>query len=342
MYVNRAAFVHQSNSTVVRTPILSSIFPNIPDGAYDLLNSEVKVFNSLKNEVMNSRSSNNPINITWIDRSFSFLQTAGAVVSPVCPKIIYYPLGGFDVHTPIAMFPNVEDVIAVGLDSFGTPQDICKFICQRGAVQLVADLITKGFDHVTPDGRYSFQKQDQIAEGSIAIIRVPHHLNGELRGIKFFNLAEDGKLNFYDPNTVRRLTSNDSISAVIEYDIPTYGRKRFWYLSQDLTKNNPGFNKFVQNLQFQTLFLKGHIALSGRENILKESYRSNILDPARNNNSRVVSDSINLNPRDAPRFWKDTPGIIRMENSYVVPFGYSGDNGFIFFGSANFLVDSLD
>ncbi|MEW5895636.1 MAG: hypothetical protein AB1650_07770 [Candidatus Omnitrophota bacterium] len=268
-----------------------------------------------------------------------FLETLGHAAG-FNGKILYYPYGGADPFVPFTMAPSVTDVVSVGVQSFGDIGDILRFF----NVMDVSWKIGRQFDGIDtiPDfERLSYQGINGI--GGSAISRILSFLDGQILRISYFNLLEDGRLQF---------TENDSsANAVVEFLDSSGVKKRFWYISNDFRYQNDNFINFINSVPFENLLIKGaHNMWDDYANAPKARRRTieAVILPAKKNGAKVFTDQrlpkLDYDDYDhgdegGIRFiWREPPKE-RILYRAGERFGYSGTLDSVYFGTADQLID---
>ncbi len=123
--------------------------------------------------------------------------------------------------------------------------------------------------------------------GTIAINRIFFGLEGDITGLYYFSLTDEG-IRFVDQPT------EQAPNAVVTFEDP-HKERRFWYLQERFSddSNKPivktPFFDFVANLDFDTLLIKAAYPLWNR-GAHPEIVFDVMLDPARERDAYVVTD----------------------------------------------------
>ncbi|MHB9156237.1 MAG: hypothetical protein ACYC5N_11225, partial [Endomicrobiales bacterium] len=162
---------------------------------------------------------------------------------------VYYPFGGFDPYAPFAMVPGASDVFSLGIEEFGTPEQIAAFFQRGGAL----DEKSLRFRYYDSTINTDMLREDYQVSGlgALAAARIIAFLRGRVTGLYYFSIAPDGSLVFSE-------RGDNGASAVIEFEDPSGNRKRFWYFRDDVYDPSSGFLSLSRQngFSFQTLLIK--------------------------------------------------------------------------------------
>ena len=314
--------------------------PVIPPGAYNALKDIYfrTTLSNLYSESIDSASKLNHVINTTVSRTktilkqhLSFLQEVGRVATLKGP-IVYYPLGGFDSHTAQAVVSEATDVFALGLDEFGSIDGV-NYQLAFGSYVIKSGIRFDSYDKVP--WHYKYEEEGLgFGKGALAVARIVSYLKCPVEGIYFFNIQNNGNLKFLSREET--FPSDGQKNAVIEYiDSSNNNRRRFWYIMHDINSDEPGVQKFIDSLSFQTLFIKAALDLCDDENINLEMVNRKIILPAKANfsfnNTQVVTDR----SRDFVQeyqFWECAPNKIIVPKG--IQYGYSQEGQPIYYGSS--------
>ncbi len=239
---------------------------------------------------------------------------------------VYYPFGGFDAHTPFWVVGDATDVISVAFEPFGSINDIIKFFRTSDSYYRAG----YNYDAFDPVSDYDTIMKDNglTGLGSLAITRIISFLEGELTGIYHFEIKKNGSVLFLNENKID--AEKSAKNAVVAFIDPDGKEKRYWYISHDMDDYDIGFSRFIEQLKFQTLFIKG-----APDNYLnqKESIQRTF-DPAKRNAARVVADSTLIFGQRP--IWTTDPKRIRVPRG--IYYGYSDGTTDVYHSSAEDLI----
>lgn len=214
--------------------------------------------------------------------------------------VVYYPFGGFDSHHAFLLVKNATDVISFGKDSFAfanasfalSPENTLNYVRN-------ADSRTKYGSHYFGYDRTKYYYECiEEALALLALARIVNFLDGQITGLYYFKLKEDGDIEFVSKNDRNADTGN----AVITFrDTYTGIEKRYWYIQHiqrnehDIFANKPNFYNLIRKVKFQTLLIKAAYANWGEDDpIFMNNIHREILIPAKNNKAKVFTDNKDL------------------------------------------------
>ncbi|MGZ3236922.1 MAG: hypothetical protein ACXU8A_06050 [Burkholderiaceae bacterium] len=76
------------------------------------------------------------------------------------------------------------------------------------------------------------------------------HLRGEILDLHYFDLDEQGKMHFLSPLDVAYGDSSAK-NALVKFKDDCGNERAVCYISQDLTKKDPNFSKFLANIKYK-------------------------------------------------------------------------------------------
>ncbi|MDO8675272.1 MAG: nucleoside monophosphate kinase [Candidatus Omnitrophota bacterium] len=151
--------------------------------------------------------------------------------------VVYCPFGGFDPATPLTMVGGSTDIVSMGREGFGTWEDIKELFAQP--INIVrAELTSLRYD--SPSDWDQLKDQTGISGmGPLAIARIMAFLHGKIRQISYFDLDQEGNINFLNEQHVSSITDGAKTNAVVEFEVADEktGKpvlKRFWYIQRDV------------------------------------------------------------------------------------------------------------
>jgi len=200
-------------------------------------------------------------------------------------KNIFYPFSGPDLLFSSSLFPNANKLTLIGLEPVGTlpiiddtdiePDSIHHYFAKINS-SLYAILNFSFFRTVS----MKIDLRNEEVDGTIHLMLLFLNKTGhQIHSIKAFYIDSIGSVNYVkNTNTLRaKKYKNNSIEIIASCEGIT---KTITYTSTDLSDGglakNPGLIKYLQNLDFETTYLKGASYLMHKPAFKK--IRSLILD----------------------------------------------------------------
>ncbi|MBN1586473.1 MAG: methyltransferase [Candidatus Omnitrophica bacterium] len=264
----------------------------------------------------------------------AFLRQIGGEVG--MGSTVYYPFGGADPYTPFAMDSDVEDVIAFGLENFGSPGDIQKMFGDGNYYHRVGGLFGGIDSHLSLVNM--LQRLGLNGIGPLALARCVNFLGAGIEGVYYFDLQEDGDFRFLTEEDMRDRPEQGFRNAVIQFEDPHTGRlKRFWYMQDNVYDQTSPFRATLGRLRFDTLLLKGALDFLEPGTDPSDVVDEKVLQQARRLNANVVAD---MNQQHMSRgIWRVRPDSIPIPLGEM--FGYGGvqQGGEVHYGPSTMLVE---
>ncbi len=273
-------------------------------------------------------------NLKDLDRWGRLMELSGPVV--------YYPFGGIDLPTPFGMVQGATDIVAMGLESFGTPRNIKAFLTQP------VDIRTNGLNTVTFDPGSGLEEimNRYGGIGPLIIAKAIALMGARITKISYFDLDKKGSIQLLDEHQIKALSKENRASAMVEFEVEDKDSekkilKRFWYLQQNVYEEDPRYKRFINDLSFQTLFIKGGFDFWDPEVSRHGKPVAEVtLFPARKNHARVVSDRRMKGIQLARGIWAQNSQVYRLQRGEW--FGYSKWGDEIYYGPAEWLKGPKD
>jgi hypothetical protein len=231
---------------------------------------------------------------------------------------LLYPCGGVNVHSPFMLNKGIRDVFSIGQNNFGSLNSIelyFKYLFTKGKV----------FHPLNYNGYDKYRVYDAIERrvggiGSFAIMRINTLLNANIDGVFYFNIDEDGELEFFKENISAAAKEN----AVILFTDEKGEQKRFWYLKRDLKQLTAGDNRFFTKAagEFRNFFLKASMGLVFEEDVPL------LIELAILNNWRILAEKVGINKHQLK--WAKKPQEIHLPKGVLI--GYSAKKRVMNFG----------
>jgi|GEM_PF-4973545 len=188
----------QSSSALAQ----KSLYTGLIDSQSNVLESTIVEGRMLKEIVTQWKGS-----IKKSDRAEEYLREYRKIPSLTGAQgpVVFYPFGGFDPHKVFSVAENVTDVISVGMDYFGSIDDMVTFAKKARDVDKTGWYYEEqnsmlSFDNVPYD---PIMKMEYLATlynvsglGALAVTRIMSLLNGEIKGIHYFTIEKNGKIEF--------------------------------------------------------------------------------------------------------------------------------------------------
>lgn len=266
-----------------------------------------------------------------------FLRDVGNLVG-ARGAAVYYPYGGFDPYAPFTVVDGSTDVFAIGAEDFGSIEGLNKFFTNPNNTHAKTGMQYDGYDIQTMIRMFS-----SIYNGGLAIARIVSFLDGNITGLYYFDIEENGSIRFLTEDEVR--DSGYNKNAVIEFNAK--GKtKRYWYIQNVIESAKEGevaeavkpdpFTRWINNLKFDVLFIKAAPEICDGTINRHEAIRK-ILNPARQNNARIITDSRHLldQERDIAGLQHPIWAVDPQERILKSDFGYGK---VVYFGPADRLI----
>lgn len=233
---------------------------------------------------------------------------------------LYYPFGGMDVFTAFGLNPAFRDVFVMGSQQAGKLEDI-----------------VTGVHHISANphsldeyGRNADLKDDLWRFARRAMAQVLLDMQGDLKGLYYFDISEKGGIEFIDAQDVRA-----GRNIMMEFDVKDEAgntvRKRFWYAQNEIKPvlisdhNDQNYAAFIARFKFDAMLLKASMDLFERgDTEIDRSYLDHItLKRVGDLNARILTDKRYGNPHRPLRIWARMPEVISITMMPFTHFGYS-------------------
>ncbi|MFH1440417.1 MAG: hypothetical protein ABIH18_00010 [Candidatus Omnitrophota bacterium] len=254
--------------------------------------------------------------------------------------IVYNPLGGFDPYVPFTLVEDAVDVFSVGLDGFGSKEDILNFIKELKTTRYNTGDLEKIFNYFSG---FDYMDKNKILNGlkGIALIRIIYLLESSIEGVYYFKINKNGNFNFLDERETK--DRDNCKNAVIVFKDKQGNLKRYWYIQHNFYANDLGFRNFIGKLQFQVLLIKAALDVWRQGSYLRDKAIKKVLIPAKNNHAVVISDAADnfkrINGQIKPHaIWMIPPFNIQLSGRESFGYSTGRNSDYIYFGDGEWLI----
>ncbi|MBF0330420.1 MAG: hypothetical protein HQL17_00665 [Candidatus Omnitrophica bacterium] len=262
------------------------------------------------------------------------IKAGGVLPNDLTGEVGYYPFGGSDFDEPARLAGQWKDLIVMGQEPFGSRGIINLFFVKGNRI---VNTPGRGFNVNDVREQFGFKKKSFDEHENLkklkyvgvrALGRIITYLEGEVVGIKYFDLDREGNVNFVESGSSQARTN-----AVVVFKDKDGQERRCWYFQHSLEarvsaiSEQVPFRAFINRASFQFMIIKA--AQSDLfEGILGLNTYTVVGRPAKRNNALVLADQRTAHPtygRDYGIVVDQQPVFKDVPRKYVfggVPYGY--------------------
>jgi hypothetical protein len=238
---------------------------------------------------------------------------------PIDGSVIFYPFGGPDSLTLTVLFPQNSTYVMVGLEPPGTlptPKMLQKKDLPSYLFEVRDTLSSELHKSFFITRQMDLMFRGQVTDGLLApIVELLVRANHTILGYRYVQLGDDGAVTERPANQpVHGTKGNPGVEVDFRSDADQSLHKLYYFsinLSNDMLKNNPGFDKFLAKEERLATFLKSTSYLPHKDSF------SLIRDQILNRSAAILQDDSGI----PYRFFTPATWNVQLFGEYDHPYG---------------------